>query len=73
MSDDDRNDTRTDDGDFEAEAAEAPVGIVREFWDFLVTNKRWWLIPIALSLVVFGLLVVLAANSVLAPFLYPLF
>ncbi|HAN99800.1 MAG TPA: hypothetical protein DCQ98_21295 [Planctomycetaceae bacterium] len=73
MSDDDRTDARADDGDFESEAAEAPVSIVREFWDFLVTNKRWWLIPIALSLVVFGLLVVLAANSVLAPFLYPLF
>lgn len=63
----------TDPNDFESQAAEKPVGLARELWDFLVTHKRWWLIPIVLSLITFGLLILFAAQSVLAPFLYPLF
>ena len=59
--------------DFEARSNERPVGLIRELWDFLVTHKRWWLIPIVLSLVTFGLLILFASQSVLAPFLYPLF
>jgi len=59
--------------DFETRSNERPVGLIRELWDFLVTHKRWWLIPIVLSLVTFGLLILFASQSVLAPFLYPLF
>ena len=56
-----------------AEQADAPsTGIFREFWDFLRHNKKWWLIPIILTLLLIGLLVVLS-GSVVAPFIYPLF
>jgi hypothetical protein len=58
--------------EFEREAETAEPGLLREFWDFLRTNKRWWLTPIILVLLLFGLLVVLAGTG-LAPFIYPLF
>ena len=46
------------------------VGIIREFWQFLRHNRKWWLVPFLLSLALLGLLVVLS-NSPLAPFVYP--
>ena len=39
-------------------------GIVREFWDFLKHNKKWWLLPILVILLAIGLLVVLAGTGV---------
>ena len=53
--------------------AEAPrTGLVREFWDFLLHNKKWWLAPIIAILLLFGLLIVLAGTGA-APFIYTLF
>lgn len=48
-------------------------GLIPELWDFLCHNKKWWLIPILVVLVVFGALVVLSANPVVTPFIYTLF
>lgn len=58
--------------DFSRQAAESSPGLVREFWQFLAENKKWWLIPI---LVAVGLITVLVAtlSSPLAPLIYPLF
>jgi hypothetical protein len=39
---------------------------------FLMESKKWWLIPIAVVLLVMGLLVALGATSA-APFIYTLF
>ena len=44
----------------------------RELWDFLRANKKWWLLPILLALLLVAVLV-LASGSALAPFIYPLF
>jgi hypothetical protein len=44
--------------------------IVEEFWYFLRDNKKWWLLPILLALLVLGGLVVLSGTA-LAPFIYP--
>jgi len=43
-----------------------------EFWQFLRENKKWWLLPILLTLLLLGLLVLLGGTAV-APFIYPLF
>ena len=51
---------------------EAKPGLVREFVDFLLHNKKWWLIPILIMVLLLGLLVV-AAGSGAAPFIYTLF
>jgi hypothetical protein len=55
-----------------AEQAEAPQpGLLREFGEFLLYNKKWWLIPIIVVLALLGLLVFLGNTA--APFIYPLF
>lgn len=47
--------------------------ILKEFWDFLRESKKWWLAPIMIFLVLFGVLLVFAKGSALAPFIYSLF
>ena len=49
------------------------LAIIKEFWDFLRTNKKWWLAPIVIFLLVLGGLLVLAKGSAVAPFIYSLF
>jgi hypothetical protein len=45
----------------------------KEFWDFLIARKKYWLIPIFLVLVLFGALIVLSQGSAIAPFIYTIF
>ncbi len=44
-----------------------------ELWGFLRTRKKWWLAPILLMMMLFGLLLVLTQGSAIAPFIYTLF
>jgi len=46
--------------------------LLSELWGFLKQNKKWWLIPILLVLLLFGLLIILSGTG-LAPFIYTLF
>lgn len=48
-------------------------GLVAEFWDFLRENKKFWLIPLVLALLLLGGLLLLTANPAAAPFIYTLF
>lgn len=54
---------------FEEMAAAENVGIVREFIDFLKNNKKWWLTPIILVLLLVGVMIALTTSGA-APFLY---
>ena len=47
--------------------------LLREFWHFFRQNKKYWLIPMILILVVMSFLIVLAQSSALAPFIYSIF
>jgi hypothetical protein len=47
--------------------------VVSELWQFMRENKKYWLAPIVLTLVLVGVLLVLAKGSALAPFIYTLF
>ena len=49
------------------------LSIFAELWDYLKYRKKWWLYPIIIFLVLFGVLVVLAEGSAIAPFIYALF
>jgi len=60
------------DKDFAARASEKRLGLVREFLDFLRDNKKWWLTPIIVSILLLGALVVLGGSAA-APFIYTLF
>ena len=43
-----------------------------EFWEFICENKKFWLIPIIVILLLLGLLI-LAGSSAAGPFIYTLF
>jgi len=47
--------------------------IISEYFEFLASHKKWWLLPIALVLLFLGLLIVLTQGSALAPFIYTIF
>jgi hypothetical protein len=63
---------KRDAGAFEREAQEKSKGLVREYVDFLLHNKKWWLIPIIIALLLVGILIVLGSSAA-APFIYTLF
>ncbi len=58
--------------DFQAEATRKRTGLTREFVDFLKHNKKWWLTPILLVILLVGLMVVLTSTGA-GPFIYALF
>ena len=47
--------------------------VLAEFWSFLRQEKKYWLAPIVVMFVLFGLLIVFSQSSALAPFIYTLF
>lgn len=47
--------------------------IVRQLWEFMRVNKKFWLLPIFVVLLFFGVLIILAQGSAFAPFIYTLF
>ena len=55
-----------------AREGEGRGGILGEFVSFLRENKKWWLAPILVVLLLFGLLIILAGTGA-APFIYTLF
>jgi hypothetical protein len=48
------------------------TGIVNEFVMFIKENKAYWMVPILIVLVLFGILIALGATGA-APFIYALF
>jgi hypothetical protein len=57
---------------FEQAQQEQQAGIVKEFFLFLKHNKKYWMIPILITLLALGLLILLGGTAV-APFIYTLF
>ena len=49
------------------------MDFIRDFWGFLRVRKKFWLLPIIITLLLFGLLVVLTSGTAIAPFIYTLF
>lgn len=47
--------------------------VLTEFWQFLKQEKKYWLMPIVIVFVLFGLLIVFSQSSAVAPFIYTLF
>jgi membrane glycosyltransferase len=58
--------------DFMRAAEQSQPGVLCESWQWLHHNKKWWLAPILLGLLLVGVLVVLSGTAV-APFIYTLF
>ena len=49
------------------------MSFLKEFIEFLIVRKKYWLLPIIIVLVVFGGLIVLSQGSAIAPFIYTIF
>jgi hypothetical protein len=56
----------------EREVQQAEVGLLREYWQFLREEKKWWLAPILVALLLTGGLIVVGGTAV-GPFIYALF
>ena len=56
--------------EFEQAAARQPSGgFISELWSFMKENKKWWLLPLIIALLVFAALIFLSGTGV-APFIY---
>ncbi len=49
------------------------MSFLKEFFKFLITRKKYWLIPIIIFLAIFGGLIVLTQGSAVGPFIYTIF
>ena len=49
------------------------MGFLRELFNFLAVRKKYWLLPIIISILLFGGLIILTQGSAVAPFIYTIF
>jgi drug/metabolite transporter superfamily protein YnfA len=49
------------------------LSLAGEVWLFLRQNKKYWLLPIIIVMVLMGALLIFAQSSALAPFIYTIF
>lgn len=49
------------------------MDFLRDLWKFLKVRKKFWLLPAILTLLFFGVLIVLTSGSAVAPFIYTIF
>jgi len=46
---------------------------LKDLWGFLKVRKKFWMLPLILILLLFGVLIVLTSGTAIAPFIYTLF
>ena len=49
------------------------LSLLKELFVFVLERKKFWLLPIIVTLAIFGLLIVLSQGSSVAPFIYTIF
>jgi hypothetical protein len=49
------------------------MSFLKELWAYMRTRKKYWLLPILVTMIILGGLIVLAQGSAIAPFIYTLF
>jgi hypothetical protein len=58
--------------EFEKAGAAKPTNLVQEFLAMLGQNKKFWLVPVIIVLLLFGVIIALSSTAA-APFIYTLF
>ena len=48
-------------------------GILRDLFRYMFAQRKYWLMPVVLAMVLLGGIVVLSKGSVVAPFIYAMF
>lgn len=46
---------------------------LKELFEFMRTRKKYWLIPVIMILIFFGILLFATSGSAIAPFIYTIF
>jgi len=46
---------------------------IKEFWEFITTRKKYWLLPIIIVLAIVGSVLVVGEGSTLTPLIYAIF
>lgn len=49
------------------------MDFVKDLWAFMKVRKKYWLLPIFIVLLLFGVLIVMTSGTAIAPFVYTLF
>ncbi len=49
------------------------MSFFKELWSFIRSRKKYWLLPILVTMVLLGGLIIMAQGSAIAPFIYVLF
>ena len=46
---------------------------IKDMWGFLNARKKFWLMPVIIVLLFFGILIVFTSGTAIAPFIYTIF
>jgi hypothetical protein len=49
------------------------LDFLTDLWQFMRERKKFWMLPIIVTMVLLGALIVFAKGSAVAPFIYTLF
>ena len=49
------------------------MNFLKEFLQFIVVRKKYWLIPIIIAILLFGGLIILSQGTAVAPYIYTIF
>lgn len=60
-------------GEEKVEIEEVKGGLFREFIDFIIHEKVWWISPILIILVLLSAFIFFAESSTVLPFIYAVF
>jgi len=49
------------------------MNFIKEFWEYIKHRKKYWLLPIIITLLLFGFIIVGSGGTPLAPLIYAIF
>ena len=62
----------SEDRSFSDQAGDSNPGLLAELWQLVREERKWWIAPVIIVLLVIGVLIVLGTTAA-APFIYSLF
>lgn len=49
------------------------MDFIKDLFQFLKERKKFWLVPMIIVLLLFGVIIVIGGSSAIAPFIYTIF
>lgn len=46
---------------------------IKDLWGFMKVRKKFWLLPLIITMMIIGAIIVFSGGSAVAPFIYSLF